>query len=211
MKKKVITIIVIILIIISNSIISLAIDTSKYQPTDPRGYTEFINIGGNIVGIIQFVGILATVLVITIIGIKYMLGSVEEKAEYKKSMLPIVIGCVLLMSSTVIVGAIANAVSEKNTGYSEYGGKSATAKEQGEKDAKKFIAEKNERFIIQQYFDVTKKYVETLKNNDSNGQDYYGKYGLTLRNYIHEKNLDSTEEFKTRNEEHQKWLAENPY
>ena len=36
-------------------------------------------------------------------GIKYMLGSVEEKADYKKDMIPYLIGAVLLFAITVIV------------------------------------------------------------------------------------------------------------
>ena len=34
-----------------------------------------------------------------VIGIKYMMGSAEEKAEYKKTMIPYLIGAVLLFAA----------------------------------------------------------------------------------------------------------------
>ena len=38
----------------------------------------------SILGVIQTVGTIISVIVLMIIGIKYMLGSVEERSEYKK-------------------------------------------------------------------------------------------------------------------------------
>lgn len=35
-----------------------------------------------------------------IIGIKYMTGSLEEKANYKKTMVPYLVGCVILFRSS---------------------------------------------------------------------------------------------------------------
>ena len=43
-----------------------------------------------------------------IIGIKYMLGSVEEKAQYKKSLLPYIIGAVILFASVNLVQILYN-------------------------------------------------------------------------------------------------------
>lgn len=40
-----------------------------------------------------------TVLIGIVIGIKYVTGSVEEKAEYKKLLFPYVIGCVIIYGS----------------------------------------------------------------------------------------------------------------
>ena len=41
-----------------------------------------------------------------------MIGSVEERAEYKKTLIPYVIGCVLVVSITTIVSFIYNAVKD---------------------------------------------------------------------------------------------------
>lgn len=55
-----------------------------------------------ILGVIQTVGTIISVIVLMIIGIKYMIGSVEERSEYKKSMVPYLIGAALLFSGTAI-------------------------------------------------------------------------------------------------------------
>ena len=41
-----------------------------------------------------------------------MIGSVEEKAEYKKSMIPYIIGVFLLLATSTIVGIIARLTQE---------------------------------------------------------------------------------------------------
>ncbi len=64
----------------------------------------------NILGAIVTVGVVISAVMLTILGIKYMLGSVEEKAEYKKTMIPYLIGTVLLFSTSAIVGIIAKLV-----------------------------------------------------------------------------------------------------
>ena len=37
--------------------------------------------------------------ILMVLGIKYMMGSAEEKAEYKKTMIPYLIGAVLLFAA----------------------------------------------------------------------------------------------------------------
>lgn len=56
-----------------------------------------------ILTIITNIGMVLAVLMLAILGIKYMLGSVEEKAEYKKDMIPYLIGAFLLFGITTIV------------------------------------------------------------------------------------------------------------
>lgn len=57
---------------------------------------------GDVVGWIRTIAVIAGVILLTVLGVKYMLGSVEEKAEYKKSLMPLVIGIVVVMFSTQI-------------------------------------------------------------------------------------------------------------
>ena len=47
-----------------------------------------------------------------VIGIKYIMGSVEDKAEYKKTLKPYVIGAVLVFGITNILGIIQNMVGD---------------------------------------------------------------------------------------------------
>ncbi|MDO5557485.1 MAG: pilin [Clostridia bacterium] len=64
------------------------------------------SVAGRVVGLIRNIAVIAGVIILTFLGIKYMLGSVEEKAEYKKSLLPLVVGIVVVMASTQIATLI---------------------------------------------------------------------------------------------------------
>lgn len=73
-------------------------------------------VGNNVVTIINVVGIVIAVIILLIIGIKYMIGSASEKAEYKKTMIPYIVGAVLIFAGTSLVRVIyslANSVSGK--------------------------------------------------------------------------------------------------
>ena len=76
------------------------------NPTDTDGKIKSLT--STILGIIQVVGTVGAVGVLMVLGIKYMMGSVEEKAQYKKSMLPYVIGAILIFSATTITTVIYN-------------------------------------------------------------------------------------------------------
>ena len=75
---------------------------------DSNSQTQITSVGGKIVGIIQVIGIVIAVVVIMVVGIKYMMGSVEEKAEYKKTMIPYVVGCIMVFGISNIVKIIYN-------------------------------------------------------------------------------------------------------
>lgn len=68
------------------------------------------NTGNKTITILSVIGSLISVIVLIVLGIKYMLGSIEEKAEYKKSMLPYVIGATFVFASSAIAGAIYNII-----------------------------------------------------------------------------------------------------
>jgi len=55
-----------------------------------------------IAGFLQGIGILVIVVVGAIIGIKYMMGSVEEKAEHKKLLVPYLVGSVVIFGALTI-------------------------------------------------------------------------------------------------------------
>lgn len=84
----------------------------KPGPIDSGDSTQITSKANKILGAITVIGIIASVATLTILGIKYMLGSVEEKAEYKKSMIPYIIGVFLLLATSTIVGIIARLTQE---------------------------------------------------------------------------------------------------
>lgn len=61
-----------------------------------------------VIKFIQIIGSGISLIVVTILGIKYMVASANEKADLKKQAIPIVIGCILLFAGSNIAGIIAD-------------------------------------------------------------------------------------------------------
>ena len=117
MTKKIIIIISMFLAIICISNIKVyadsPIDTSSYKPgstTTVTGASKLESIGNRIIGVIRTIGTIISVIAISVMGIKYMVGSVEEKAEYKKTMPPYLLGAVMLFGITNLLVIIQNFV-----------------------------------------------------------------------------------------------------
>lgn len=107
MKKfyKIIPLLMIVIMLLSTFSIVIA------APTDPSTLTgtdttSFNKAGQNIIGVIQAIGSITAVVVLVALGIKYMMGSVEEKAEYKKTLMPYVIGAVLIFAASNLASVI---------------------------------------------------------------------------------------------------------
>ncbi len=115
MKKASIIIIAFLMIfmMLNISIVKATINPDNYIPTglSDDDINKITSKTGPIIGIIKTLGIVISVITLVVLGIKYMIGSVEEKAEYKKTMIPYLIGVVLLVSITQVLGLIANMVS----------------------------------------------------------------------------------------------------
>lgn len=62
-----------------------------------------------ILGAIRNISIVVSVISLMVIGLKYIMGSVEEKANYKQTMIPYIIGCIMAVTGTTIVSFIYNA------------------------------------------------------------------------------------------------------
>lgn len=71
-------------------------------------------LGKKIIGGITAVGIVISVVSTMALGIKYMAGSIEERAEYKKSMMPMLLGMILLFGVSWMIQLIYNVVSKIN-------------------------------------------------------------------------------------------------
>lgn len=75
---------------------------------------EIAEKAGEVLGIINVIGIVSSVIVAVLLGIKYMLGSVEEKSEYKKSLPIYILGVLFLVACTTIPNIIYNIMSQFN-------------------------------------------------------------------------------------------------
>lgn len=114
MKHKIIRIIVMLVVILTvfcNCNVQ-AIEDPLKNPNSYNGVTQgskdtaLITMGGKVLGIINTIGVVASVIILMIIGIKYMLGSVEEKAGFKESMMGYVIGTIMVFGITTIANII---------------------------------------------------------------------------------------------------------
>lgn len=91
--------------IMYSSNVFAATDPSQFKGTD-TDVDGITNIGNQIITILSTVGSIASVIVLIILGLKYMMGSAEEKAEYKKTLMPYVIGAALVFAASAIAGIV---------------------------------------------------------------------------------------------------------
>ncbi len=84
------------------------IDPSTINGTEisPDGVNRITNFGNQIVTILSTVASVISVIVLIVIGIKYMMGSAEEKAEYKKTMMPYIVGAAVVFMASTIAGIL---------------------------------------------------------------------------------------------------------
>lgn len=85
------------------------VDPDDYEPTieDTSSLFDRAEI---IVALIRNIGIVVSVIALMLIGIRAMVGSAEEKADYQKSLPGYLIGAVLVFAMTMIPSIIYNAL-----------------------------------------------------------------------------------------------------
>ena len=92
----------------SGGITDVTENPGSWKPTGTATSTTFNEKVGNILGIISVIGTIATVVSLSLIGIKFMLGSAEEKASYKQTLMPWLIGAILVFAMTTIPATLYN-------------------------------------------------------------------------------------------------------
>ena len=115
-KKIFISIITLFLILaLSINIYAITLDDAKtqmenaYNIDSSQGESEGVMaVINDVIGLLQLAGTGISVVTITLLGAKYMLSSVEQKAEIKNRALPVVIGCVILFGAVNLVAIVAN-------------------------------------------------------------------------------------------------------
>lgn len=116
MKNKTLKIMTIViltiisLLLITSNVLASGLNT-KITPQESNAATNVTNIAGQILNIVQVVGVAVATIMLTVLGIKYVSASPNEKAEYKKGMTIYVIGAVLLFGASMLIGVIRNFIS----------------------------------------------------------------------------------------------------
>ena len=115
MKRKSILIIIFIIALIVTFIIptcvkadfsDLGLGNAEQYKGGQTGLGSMESKVENILGIIRTVGVVTSVVMLMAIGIKYMLGSIEEKAEYKQTLKPYIIGAFILFTGSLLPNLI---------------------------------------------------------------------------------------------------------
>lgn len=86
----------------------------NYKPSGVTGANELRRRSNMLVTALQAIGSVVAVIMLSVIAIKYMLASVEEKADYKQTMIPYIIGAGSLLIVSNLVGIIYSLVQGIN-------------------------------------------------------------------------------------------------
>lgn len=85
------------------------IDPNTFNPKTGTNATNGVkNFGNNILGIVSTAASVLAIIILVVLGVKYMMGSAEEKAEYKKTLLPYFIGAFFVFGAGLITSVIFN-------------------------------------------------------------------------------------------------------
>ena len=185
-NKKILIIALIFSIVLSISSIVLAIDDPDfYKPDENLGETTiFSEMVSSVLGVISVIGIFVAVAGIMIIGIKTIFGSVEEKADYKKKILPFIIGAIILFVPATAVRLIYKTTKStvEDAGYFD------EQFTEGEKwvanlynTYENFIPlDGNGNIDEETSTNKIKDFIEKYKNKYSSSSEYY-QYGMVSR------------------------------
>ena len=112
-KKHILITLLLMAILIMIPIVSSAdinINPDDFKPTGVTGASDFVDKANIIIGVIQSIGSIVAIVALIIMGIRYMMAGVEEKADYKSTMMPYIIGCAMLFVISNLVAFIYNLV-----------------------------------------------------------------------------------------------------
>lgn len=104
------TILMLMVVVMTSTQVALATDDpsgilGKIDPDMDGALTSsegLIGIANQVIGLIQIASAVAAVILIAVFGFKFILGSANEKADYQKSFIPLIVGVVVVFSATSI-------------------------------------------------------------------------------------------------------------
>ncbi len=100
--KKILIIMMIAMIMMTNVVAAFSI--SGVTPTKPDGSIETKVV--KVLGVVQWVGYVVAIGMLIWVGIKYVTSGAGEKAKAKETLIPIVVGAVLIAGATWIATAV---------------------------------------------------------------------------------------------------------
>ena len=108
MNKKTVKILSILLTFAMVMLVStsaFAVNMSDFKGnTEGNAANSVLGISNSLIGILTVAGMAVSIIVLIVLGIKYMMGSTAEKAEYKKTLMPYFIGALLIFGASALAG-----------------------------------------------------------------------------------------------------------
>lgn len=109
MKKtyKLIAVLAIVLMVACTVLPVFAdVNMDNIKPNGTKSDTQMEKVGSVIVSYITSAAMVIAVVMIAVLGIKYMIGSAEEKADYKKTLVPLLVGAILVFGASAVAKII---------------------------------------------------------------------------------------------------------
>lgn len=105
--KKIIVFFTILIILISIALISNASYLDQFSgDVNGEAATRAGQISSTALTVIQVIGIAVAVIMLMVLGIKYMVASAADRAEIKKHAIVYVVGAIIMFGAAGIVGII---------------------------------------------------------------------------------------------------------
>ena len=74
-------------------------------------YSGLQNMATRVISLIQVASVILAVILIAVFGFKFIMGSANEKADYQKSFIPLIVGLVVVFAATSIAKLIMSIAS----------------------------------------------------------------------------------------------------
>ena len=102
--KIISTILIALFVVCAVANVALADGVDPSQFTGSQGNMN--KVGNQVIYLIRLIGTMISVGVLVILGVKYMTASPEGKADFKSTMIPYLVGAVLVFAATWVASAI---------------------------------------------------------------------------------------------------------
>ena len=73
--------------------------------------SKLTEMAGKVISLIQVASVILAVILIAVFGFKFIMGSANEKADYQKSFIPLIVGLVVVFAATSIAKLIMSIAS----------------------------------------------------------------------------------------------------
>ena len=102
---KILSVLLIAVMLLSaaSAVFASGLKPGDVQPVyDGQSTSELEGKAEKVLGWIRNIAAIISVIILAILGVKFMIGSTEERAEYKKSFIPLIVGIVVVVAASSI-------------------------------------------------------------------------------------------------------------